>query len=91
VLRHPAGHLLRYLAYDRVRAHTAPVDGCITRQDFMNACQSDVFLATAPDPGAPLEGANGFTEGQAKDRVVAAGFTGVSSLAKDGDGIWRGQ
>ena len=40
--------------------------------------------------GAPLEGANSFTEGQAKDRAEAAGFTEVSSLSKDDKGIWRG-
>ena len=40
--------------------------------------------------GAPLEGANSFTENQAKDRVVAAGFSNVSALTKDEKGIWRG-
>lgn len=80
----------RYLAYYRVRAHVTPVDGRITQQEFMKSCQSDIFMAKAPEPGAPVKGANSFTEGQAKDRVVAAGFTGVSPLAKDGDGIWRG-
>ena len=80
----------RYLAYYRVRAHVTPVDGRITQQEFMKSCQSDIFMAKAPEPGAPLKGANSFTEGQAKDRVIAAGFTSVSSLAKDGDGIWRG-
>ena len=80
----------RYLAYYRVRAHVTPVDGRITQQEFMKSCQSDIFMAKAPEPGAPIKGANSFTEGQAKDRVVAAGFTGVSSLAKDGDGVWRG-
>ena len=80
----------RYLAYYRVRAHVTPVDGRITQQEFMKSCQSDIFMAKAPESGAPLKGANSFTEGQAKDRVVAAGFTGVSSLAKDGDGVWRG-
>jgi hypothetical protein len=80
----------RYLAYYRVRAHVTPADGRITQQEFMKSCQSDVFMAKAPEAGAPLKGANSFTEGQAKDRAVAAGFTSVSSLAKDGDGIWRG-
>ena len=80
----------RYLAYYRVRAHVTPVDGRITQQEFMKSCQSDIFMAKAPEPGAPIKGANSFTEGQAKDRVVAAGFTSVSSLAKDGDGVWRG-
>ena len=80
----------RYLAYYRVRAHVTPVDGRIAQQEFMKSCQSDIFMAKAPEPGAPIKGANSFTEGQAKDRVVAAGFTSVSSLAKDGDGVWRG-
>jgi hypothetical protein len=80
----------RYLAYYRVRAHVTPVDGRISQQEFMKSCQSDIFMAKAPEPGAPLKGANSFTEGQAKDRAVAAGFTSVSSLVKDGDGIWRG-
>lgn len=80
----------RYLAYYRVRAHVTPVDGRITQQEFMKSCQSDIFMAKAPEPGAPFKGANSFTEGQAKDRIVAAGFTSVSSLAKDGDGVWRG-
>ncbi len=80
----------RYLAYYRVRAQTTPVDGRISRQDFMTACTSDVFMAKAPEAGAPLKGANSFTEGQARDRILATGLTSVSSLAKDGDGIWRG-
>ena len=80
----------RYLAYYRVRAHVTPVDGRITQQEFMKSCQSDIFMTKTAEPGAPLKGANSFTEGQAKDRAVAAGFTSVSSLAKDGDGVWRG-
>jgi hypothetical protein len=80
----------RYLAYYSVRAQVMPVDGRISRQDFMKACENDVFIARALEPGAPLKGANSFTEAQAKDRAMAAGFTSLSSLVKDGDGIWRG-
>ena len=43
-----------------------------------------------PNPGAPVAGANSFTENQAKDRAMAAGFTSVSALTKDENGIWRG-
>lgn len=42
------------------------------------------------DPGAPLPGANSFTEEQAKDRVTKAGFASVSAMKKDDQGIWRG-
>ena len=36
-------------------------------------------------------GANSFTEGQARSRIEEAGFTGVSELRKDDQGIWRGR
>lgn len=39
---------------------------------------------------APVEGANSFTEAQAKDRIADAGFTDVSMLKLDDQGVWRG-
>ncbi len=41
-------------------------------------------------PGAPLAGANSFTESQAKARIEANGFSNVSGLKKDDGSIWRG-
>jgi len=81
----------RYLAYLRIRTLASPDDGRITQAKFMDACKGDTFKAAAPDPGAPLKGANSFTESQAKDRIVAAGYTDVSALTKDDGGIWRGR
>ena len=52
--------------------------------------KADVYMTRKIDDGAPLKGANSFTEGQAKDRAVASGLTSVADLKKDGDGIWRG-
>jgi len=40
---------------------------------------------------APVAGANSFTEGQAKSRIEQAGYAGVTDLAKDGNGVWRGK
>ena len=45
---------------------------------------------SSPNPGAPVAGANSFTEGQAKSRIEARGFTNIAGLAKDSDGVWRG-
>jgi hypothetical protein len=42
------------------------------------------------NPGAPVEGANSFTEDQARSRIESRGFTSVSKLTKDDKGIWRG-
>jgi len=39
----------------------------------------------------PVEGANSFTEGQAKTRIESRGFANVSGLTKDTQGIWRGK
>ena len=44
-----------------------------------------------PNPGAPVAGANSFTEGQAKSRIEANGYTNVSGLKKDDAGVWRGK
>jgi len=38
----------------------------------------------------PLKGANSFTEGEAKSRAEARGFSDIKELKKDSDGIWRG-
>jgi len=45
---------------------------------------------SSPNPGAPVAGANSFTEGQAKSRIESHGFTNVGGLKKDSDGVWRG-
>ena len=44
-----------------------------------------------PNPGAPVAGANSFTEGQAKSRIEDKGFKNVSVLKKDDNGVWRGK
>src|SRR6185295_7560873 len=40
---------------------------------------------------APVAGANSVTEGEAKTRLESQGFTNVSGLKKDDQGIWRGK
>ena len=40
---------------------------------------------------APVAGANSFTEGQAKSKIEGAGFSNVTELKKDDNGVWRGK
>ena len=40
---------------------------------------------------APVAGRNSFTEGQAKSKIEGAGFSNVTDLKKDDNGIWRGK
>ena len=48
-------------------------------------------VATPSDQNstAPVEGANSFTEGQANDRIVEAGYADVSDLKLDDKGVWQ--
>ncbi len=61
-----------------------------SHDDFITACTGNMYARVTPEEGAPFEGANSFTEDQAKDRAVAWGATDVSSMTKDDKGIWRG-
>ncbi len=49
-----------------------------------------VATSKTMNPGAPVAGANSFTQAQAKSRIEDAGYSHVSGLVKDKDGIWRG-
>ena len=41
--------------------------------------------------GAPVAGANSFTQGEAKSRIEKMGFTNIADLKKDDNGVWRGR
>ncbi|QIG50396.1 hypothetical protein G5V57_23290 [Nordella sp. HKS 07] len=84
------GEAIRYAASLRVSGKEVPSDGTIAKAAFLEHCKADTFVTAKVDLGAPLEGANSFTEGQAQDRVLAAGYADVSTLTKDDKGIWRG-
>ena len=57
------------------------------------ANDGDTPAVATPDtknPDAPVEGANSFTESQAKERIADAGYTDISGLKLDDKGVWRG-
>jgi hypothetical protein len=39
----------------------------------------------------PVAGRNSFTEGQAKSAIEKAGYSDVTDLKKDDNGVWRGK
>ena len=81
---------MRYAAAMRVHDENAALDGRLDQAAFLQACKADVYAPRQADAGAPLKGANSFTEGQAKDRALSHGLTDVGALKKDDDGVWRG-
>lgn len=58
---------------------------------FAEEAKTPAVAGDQTNPAAPVAGANSFTEGQARDRITDAGYTDVSALMKDDNGIWRGK
>ena len=50
-----------------------------------------VGVAPQANPAAPVAGANSFTESQARSRIEDKGFSQVTGLTLDRNGIWRGK
>lgn len=46
---------------------------------------------TSPGMGTSEPGANSFTEEQARQRILDAGYTDVTQLTKNANGIWQGE
>ena len=78
-----------YFAFYRVGNKTI-ADGKLMKDMFLIDCAAGYYEIAAVEDGAPLEGANSYTEAQAKDRILAHGGAAVSALKKDDKGIWRG-
>ena len=79
----------RYLAYLRLGRDPLPEDGRLTRASFLAACRADRLGVGSAEASAPALAAAGLTAEQARDRAQAAGYSSVSSLVRDGDGVWR--
>ncbi|AOF93850.1 hypothetical protein [Sinorhizobium sp. RAC02] len=54
--------------------------------------EGDTPAVATPDTKnatAPVEGANSFTEDQAKERITEAGYADVTGLTLDDKGVWQ--
>jgi hypothetical protein len=52
---------------------------------------NQAVATTGQNATAPAHGASSFTEGQARSRIEANGFSSVTDLSKDADGVWHGK
>lgn len=78
-------------AFARARVDNATIaDGKLSKDAYIASCSRGTYVAATPEDGAPFDGANSFTMGQAQDRAVAWGVTEVSELKLDDKGVWRG-
>ncbi len=49
-----------------------------------------VKMDTTNNSDIPVKGANSFTMSEAQSRIMDKGYTHVSGMKKDSDGVWRG-
>ena len=52
---------------------------------------NQAVVTTGANADQPAKGANSFTMKQARYRISKKGFSHVTGLAKDANGVWRGQ
>jgi putative membrane protein len=77
---------------DTLKMHQQMIEKIAAGQDAITGATTPaVKTDTTPNAAALVPGANSFTEAQAKQRIEDAGYSNVSKLAKDDQGIWRGQ
>jgi hypothetical protein len=66
--------------------------GAFAQTSTKATTEGDTPAVATPDSKnatAPVEGANSFTEGQAKERITEAGYADVTDLTLDDKGIWQ--
>jgi hypothetical protein len=68
-------------------AQTSPSSGPAAASGNSN----QTVATTSANAPTPAKGANSFTMGEAKSRLEKNGFSSVSDLIKDNDGVWRGK
>src|SRR4051794_32498090 len=72
---------------------TAPGTGVVNRNTGPAAASGDrnqAVATTNANAPQPAKGANSFTDGEARRRIESNGYTEVTGLQKDADGIWHG-
>jgi hypothetical protein len=71
---------------------TSPTTGAARTQNDKAAAgdHNQAVATTSTNASQPAHGANSFTMGEAKSRIEKDGFTDVSDLKKDDNGVWRG-
>src|ERR1700750_2746322 len=74
---------LGLLAATAASAQTPPAQSGPNNNAINSAAQNN--------SDAPVAGRNSFTEGQAKSKIEDAGYTSVTELKKDDNGVWRGK
>jgi hypothetical protein len=66
-------------------------DAARRTSDALKINENPAVATTSGNASQPAKGSSSFTMAEAKNRLERSGFSNVANLAKDDDGIWRGQ
>lgn len=71
---------------------STPLSGTVNTDNKAAASgdTNQAVVTTGANADQPAKGANSFTRGQARSRIAKKGYTHVTGLKKDSDGVWRG-
>jgi hypothetical protein len=72
---------------------TEPGTGVIDRNTGPAAAsgnRNQAVTTTNANAPQPAKGSNSFTDGEARRRIESNGYTEVTGLQKDGNGVWHG-
>ncbi len=67
-----------------------PVPGINHDRAAASGNSNQAVATTDANAANPAKGANSFTASQARARIEKQGFSNVTDLRKDDDGVWRG-
>jgi hypothetical protein len=71
-------------------ATPAPVNSATTGSAAASSDSNQAVATTNANAPLPAKGANSFTMGEARSRIEKNGFSHVTGLNKDSNGVWHG-
>lgn len=87
----------RFILATMISAATLGISSAGFAEGAMNSPKANTnpnmpAVVTDETPAAiqPAAGSNSFTEAQAKERLMQSGYSKISALKADSNGIWRG-
>ncbi len=69
---------------------TPMTNSVVNNKPAASGDNNQAVVTTGANADQPAKGANSFTMRQARGRITKKGYTSVSGLKKDHDGVWRG-
>jgi hypothetical protein len=78
-------------AYSGTATVNTPNDSTTNGKAAASGDTNQAVATTRQNADTPARGANSFTQGEALNRMASKGYSNISGLSKNNDGIWEGK